>query len=69
MMASRRSRNRRDKRAEAAEMQRTDDHVPDNGPMSVIPWSATTAYQFCSCGTWHLCKLADEARTKLARKP
>jgi hypothetical protein len=73
-MASRRSRQRHDKRQMAEEVARTDDeHVPATGPMSIIPWGETTAYQFCSCGTWHLNKLADEAaekvRDSLAKKP
>ncbi len=33
-------------------------HIPDAGPMSLARWSATSGYQFCSCGKWHFVTLA-----------
>jgi hypothetical protein len=63
-MASRRSRNRRDKRAEAAEVQRTGWRVNechDNDS----PWLVCKP---CNAAG-HCQRMADEARTKLARKP
>ena len=32
-------------------------HIPDTGPMGLARWSATSGYQFCSCGNWHFVKL------------
>ena len=63
MMASRRSRNRRDKRAEAEEMQRTGwpvNECADNDS----PWLVCKP-----CNAAGQCQRMAETRTKLAQKP
>jgi hypothetical protein len=31
--------------------------APDTSPMGLARWSATSGYQFCSCGNWHFVRL------------
>jgi hypothetical protein len=43
------------------------EHVPATAPMSFIPWSATSGYQFCSCGMWHFVTLEPQPAAEIGR--
>jgi hypothetical protein len=46
------------------------EHIPQTGAMDFARWSATSGFQFCSCGNWHQYTIEpkqDEAAAKGAQ--